>query len=102
MPPFCVEERPLQTNNPAFSENFARNSDNAGTRSTTMTVQGTALKAFVLLAIVMATATFAWVKTEEGTLTGGFLIGSALGGFLVALITMFKPTLAPWTSPVYA
>jgi uncharacterized YccA/Bax inhibitor family protein len=92
----------MQSSNPAFSETFARNFDYAGVKSTTMTVQGTALKAMVLLAIAMATATFAWVKTEEGTLTGGFLIGSLIGGFVFALITMFKPTLAPWTSPVYA
>ncbi|WP_435009698.1 Bax inhibitor-1/YccA family protein [Tundrisphaera lichenicola] len=92
----------MQTNNPAFSENFARNFDYAGGRSSTMTVQGTSLKAMVLLAIVMATATYSWVKTEEGTLTGGFLMGSAIGGFVFALITMFKPTLAPWTAPVYS
>jgi len=97
-----VEDHPLQTNNPAFSENFAKNFDYAGTRSGTMTVQGTSLKAMVLLAIAMSTAAFAWVQTEAGTLTGGFLIGSVIGGFIIAMVTMFKPTLAPWTSPVYA
>jgi uncharacterized YccA/Bax inhibitor family protein len=97
-----VEDRSLQTNNPAFSQNFAQNFDYAGTRSGTMTVQGTALKTMVLLAIAMGTAYFAWVNTEKGSLDNGFLIGSLIGGFVVALITMFKPTLAPWTSPVYA
>jgi uncharacterized YccA/Bax inhibitor family protein len=97
-----VEELSLQTNNPAFSRTFAQNFDYAGTRIGTMTVQGTALKAMLLLAIAMSTATFAWVQTEQGTLTGGFLMGSLIGGFVFALITMFKPTLAPWTSPIYA
>ncbi len=92
----------MQTSNPAFSENVARNFEYAGVRSTTMTVQGTALKAMVLLAILMATATYSWVGTQNGTLPPGVLFGSLLGGFVLALITIFKPTLAAWTSPVYA
>ena len=27
---------------------------------------------------------------------------AGIGGFIVAMITMFKPTIAPWTSPIYA
>ena len=92
----------MQTSNPAFSETFAKNFDYAGVKSTTMTVQGTALKAMVLLAILMATATYAWSEASNQSLAPGLLIGSAIGGFVVALITMFKPTLAPWTAPVYA
>jgi len=92
----------LQTNNPAFSETFAQNFDYAGTRSSTMTVQGTALKALVLLAIVMATAAFAWVQTESGTMTPGLLIGSFIGGLVFFFITVFKPTAAPWTAPLYS
>jgi len=92
----------LQSNNPAFSQTFAQNLDYSGGRTATMTVQGTALKALVLLAILSATAAFSWIETEKGTMTTGFLIGSVAGGFVLALITMFKPTLAPWTSPVYA
>jgi len=97
-----MEVRPLQSNNPAFSQTFAQNLDYSGGRTATMTVQGTALKALVLLAILSATAAFSWIETEKGTMTTGFLIGSVAGGFVLALITMFKPTLAPWTSPVYA
>jgi uncharacterized YccA/Bax inhibitor family protein len=92
----------LQTNNPAFSETFAQNFDYAGTRSTTMTVQGTALKALVLLAIVMATAAFSWVEASKGPMASGLLIGSFVGGLIFFFITVFKPTAAPWTSPIYS
>jgi uncharacterized YccA/Bax inhibitor family protein len=92
----------MQTSNPAFSETFAQNFDYAGTRSTTMTIQGTALKAMVLLAIVMATATFSWVQSEQGTMAPGLMIGGLVGGLVFALITMFKPTAAPWTAPLYS
>ncbi len=38
----------------------------------------------------------------DGQLAGGALLASALGGFVVAMITIFKPTAAPLTAPVYA
>jgi len=92
----------LQSSNPAFNENLLSHFDHAGIRSTTMTVQGTALKSFVLLAILAATAAWSWNTAQNGELGQGLLLGSGILGFVVALATIFKPTLAPWTSPVYA
>lgn len=90
----------MQTNNPAFSEAISRNFDYAGTR--TMTIQGTAIKAMVLLAIVMSTAAYAWVQSDRGELGQGVLVGSLIGALVAAVITMFKPTWAMWTAPVYS
>jgi uncharacterized YccA/Bax inhibitor family protein len=67
-----------------------------------MTVQGTVTKTFVLLAILMATALWSWNAMAAQSLARGALIGSALAGFVVAMVTMFKPTIAPWTAPAYA
>jgi uncharacterized YccA/Bax inhibitor family protein len=72
------------------------------TRSTTMTVQGTAVKTLVLLAIVAATGTWSWQATASGDIAGGVTIISLIGGLIVAAITIFKPTLAPITAPIYA
>ena len=36
------------------------------------------------------------------TIAYGLLIGGALGGFVVALLTIFKPNLSPITAPIYA
>lgn len=92
----------MQTNNPAFSQNFAQNFDYAGTRSGTMTIQGTALKAMVLLAIVMATASFSWVQSEQANMAPGLMIGGLIGGLVFFFITVFKPTAAPITAPLYS
>jgi uncharacterized YccA/Bax inhibitor family protein len=73
-----------------------------GTRSTTMTVQGTAAKTLVLLAILAATATWSWQALASGDIAGGVVAISGIGGFVMALITIFKPTAAPITAPIYA
>ena len=67
-----------------------------------MTVQGTVGKTFVLLAILLATAAWAWNAAAGQTLAIGLLADAGIGGFIVAMITMFKPTVAPWTAPLYA
>jgi uncharacterized YccA/Bax inhibitor family protein len=41
-------------------------------------------------------ATLLALGTLSSALTG------AIGGFLIALLTIFKPSLAPWTAPIYA
>jgi uncharacterized YccA/Bax inhibitor family protein len=92
----------LQTNNPAFSDTFSQNWSIANTRSTTMTVQGTALKAMVLLAIVMASAAFAWMQVENESATAGLMIGSFAGGVICFFLTVFNPTRAAWTAPLYS
>jgi uncharacterized YccA/Bax inhibitor family protein len=67
-----------------------------------MTVQGTVGKTFVLLAILLATGAWAWSAVAGQTIGYGLLAGAGIGGFIVAMITMFKPTVAPWTAPLYA
>ena len=92
----------MQTSNPAFSDSFAQNFDYAGTRTTTMTVQGTCLKAMVLLAVVVASAAFSWIQCDNGALSSGMFIGSMVGGLVFFFMTVFKPTWAPWTAPLYS
>jgi uncharacterized YccA/Bax inhibitor family protein len=70
--------------------------------STAMTIQGTVNKSLVLLAILGATAAWSWHASASGSIAVGVLGLSALTGFVVAMVTIFKPTLAPWTAPIYA
>jgi uncharacterized YccA/Bax inhibitor family protein len=94
----------VSTSNPAFSQDiFAGYAQVYGKpRSTAMTVQGTVGKTFLLLAILSATALWSWNQMADGRIAGGALIASGLGGFIFAMITIFKPTASPWTAPVYA
>jgi uncharacterized YccA/Bax inhibitor family protein len=94
----------VATSNPAFSQDmFAGYEQVYGVpRSTTMTVQGTMVKALGLLAILCTTAAFSWNASSEGQIGMGLLFGSMIGGFLVAMFTMYRPSAAPWSAPVYA
>ncbi len=94
----------MATSNPAFSNDLWAGYEQVygAPRSTTMTVQGTAVKTMVLLAILGATATMSWRAMASGDIAGGALVISGIGGFIVAMITIFKPTLAPVTAPIYA
>jgi uncharacterized YccA/Bax inhibitor family protein len=94
----------VATSNPAFSKDLWAGYEQVygAPRSTTMTVQGTAVKTMVLLAILAATATWSWTRSASGDIAGGALALSGIAGFIVAMITIFKPTLAPVTAPIYA
>ncbi len=75
--------------------------------STVMTLNGTVNKTAVLLVLTMLTAAFAWTQalTPQGELAPGFSVyvwGGAIGGFVVAMVTVFKKTWAPVTAPLYA
>jgi uncharacterized YccA/Bax inhibitor family protein len=71
-------------------------------RSTVTTVQGTMAKTSLLLAIMSATALWAWYAVASDQLQVGVLPVSVVAALILAVATIFKPTLAPWTSPVYA
>jgi uncharacterized YccA/Bax inhibitor family protein len=92
------------SSNPAFSrELFAGYEQVYGVpRSLTTTVQGTVAKTFLLLAILSATALWSWNATGEGQLPAALLGISAIGGLVVAMITIFRPQSAPVTAPLYA
>ena len=70
-----------------------------------MTAQGTANKALLLLLCVLVTASWVWSKYYQAmnpqVVTPWVAVGG-IAGFIVALVTVFKPTWAPITAPVYA
>lgn len=94
----------MALSNPAFSKDtFAGFEQVYGsTRPATMTVQGTVSKTFLLLAILSATMIWSWNQMASGHLALEFLIGAGVGAFVLSLITIFRPSAAPWTAPVYA
>jgi len=73
-----------------------------------MSVAGTANKTLILLGLCAATAVFTWnLVAPSGAAPprigyGAPLIGGTLVGFLFAVVTIFKPRIAPFTAPMYA
>lgn len=86
----------MRTGNPALrADTFTVAQPGAGEA---MTINGTVGKtAFSLLLILMA-ASFTWGQTPNSLI----MFGGAIGGFIVALVTVFKKTWAPVTTPLYA
>jgi uncharacterized YccA/Bax inhibitor family protein len=100
----------MKTSNPALSENTFR--DVAGIRygggidvTARMTLSGTVNKTGILLLCALATAAWTWqrflVSRDIADISPLLLVG-ALGGFIVALVTIFKKEWSPVTAPVYA
>jgi len=67
-----------------------------------MTIGGTVNKTALSLLILMVTASFVWNRgAADPSLWTLTLIG-VIGGFLMAMATVFKKTWAPFTTPLYA
>ncbi len=73
-----------------------------------MTLNGTVNKTAMLLVITLVGAMYSWSQAATALASGetGMLmplaLGGAIGGFIVALVTIFKKTWAPVTAPLYA
>jgi uncharacterized YccA/Bax inhibitor family protein len=94
----------MATANPAMNEAVYRRAERADTSSGVMTLPGTVVKTALLVLILLVTATYTWSQASAGA-TGvayGWLISGSIGGFLTALLTIFRPQLSPITAPLYA
>jgi uncharacterized YccA/Bax inhibitor family protein len=69
-----------------------------------MTIQGTVNKTGLLLLLVVVSAAWTWGLSHSETPEAAFpwMIGGALAGFVVAIVTVFKKTWSPLTAPIYA
>jgi len=85
----------MRSGNPVLSKKAF--STSAINKSDTMTINGTVNKTAISLALLILSGYFMFDKMSMG-----LLIFCGIGGFVVALITIFKKTWAPITVPVYA
>jgi uncharacterized YccA/Bax inhibitor family protein len=70
-----------------------------------MTIDGVVLRGLILFPILLATGFLGWQsvqRTELGISLPGWLLPVLLVGFGVAILTIFKPRLSPYTAPAYA
>lgn len=76
-------------------------------RYQTMTRNGTVNKTGLLLFLVTLTATFTWSQVigPDGSVqqsVAGYLVGGAVGAFILSLVTTFKMEWSPFTAPLFA
>ena len=67
-----------------------------------MTLRGTVNKTGFSLLILLFTASYIWNRGADDPALGGWILISVVAGLLVAMLTVFKQTLAPYTTPIYA
>jgi uncharacterized YccA/Bax inhibitor family protein len=91
----------MRTSNPALTEKAFRGQVAIGDA---MTLQGTVNKTGLLLLCVVATAAWTWglSHSEAPGAALPWMMGGVFGGFVVALVTIFKKEWSPITAPVYA
>jgi uncharacterized YccA/Bax inhibitor family protein len=67
-----------------------------------MTIGGTVNKTGMALALLVIAASYVWNRGAGDPAIGAFVLGGTIGGFILAMVTAFKHTWAPYTVPVYA
>ncbi len=98
-----------KTSNPALSRKIFERTYTDTADDTVMTLQGTANKAFLMLLLVGLGAAYTWriffqnpdpTAVPPALMT--YMLLGGIGGFILSLVIMFRPTSAPWAAPVYA
>jgi len=89
----------LRTSNPALKESTFRNLPRVA-EGEAMTLQGTVNRTGIALLILLGAAAFVW--NSAPTVAMVFVMVGMVGGLVTALVTIFKHTAAPFTTPLYA
>ena len=93
----------MRTSNPALNDKVFRGLP--GAIGETMTLEGTVNKTGILLLCTIGTAAWTWhLAMNPDTLPIDYLLllVGAIGGFIVAMVTIFRKSWSPVTAPVYA
>ncbi len=100
-----------RSSNPALRALTSRGIPQAMAGESAMTVSGTINRTIVLVALVVIGAAWVWSRyaaalaanpATASSAVSGYLIAGIIGGLIAAIATIFKPTWARVTGPVYA
>lgn len=96
----------MRTSNPALNSKVFTG---LAPSAETMSIQGTVNKTLLLLILVCISAAWIWMRfysAPEPSLAvasiSPWMLGGAIGGFVMALVTIFKKSWAGVTAPIYA
>ena len=85
----------MRSGNPALSSKTFINTTDVGAEK--MSIEGTVNKTAMSLLLLLATASYTWMNPSPALMILGFI-----GGFIMAIVTIFKKTWAPYTVSGYA
>jgi uncharacterized YccA/Bax inhibitor family protein len=91
----------IRSTNPVLKESAFTGQVLAGDA---MTIQGTVNKTGLLLLFAVVAAAWTWglSNSENPAAAYPWMLGGAFGGFIVAMVTIFKKNWAPISAPIYA
>ncbi|MFC4728622.1 Bax inhibitor-1/YccA family membrane protein [Coralloluteibacterium thermophilus] len=97
----------MRSGNPTLNENTFLDIGTGAVvgRDGAMTINGTVNRTALLLIVTLVAAMFTWSRffaSGDPASVMPFVWGGAIGGLVVALVTVFKKTAAPFTGPLYA
>lgn len=98
----------FKTSNPALGSKTFEDAARFGgaiDAANRMTLNGTVNRTGILLICALASAAYTWrtfVETHDPSTVAGWLMLGVFGGFITALVTIFKKEWAPVTAPIYA
>lgn len=93
----------FRTSNPAMKDSVFQKI--AANPSTTMTIRGAINKTLILLGLAVASGAYTWqifTSSIDPYAYVPWMIGGLIGGFIMSLIVIFKPTTSAWAAPIYA
>lgn len=92
----------MRSGNPSLKNDSFTKHSGVGTGKT-MTIQGTVNRTLILLLLLLVTFVYSWNQFLSNPDSAMLLmLVGAIGGLIVALITIFVPKVSPFTAPLYA
>ena len=90
--------------NPIFNEEVMQGETRYVSEKDVMTINGTMIKSFVLLAFVIASAAYTWLQFSAGnmSLVKILMYGGLAVGFISAMIAAFVKKASPIIAPIYS
>lgn len=87
----------FRSGNPTLSEKMFQDTGVADASQGAMTINGTVNKIGILFLLLLIGASISWYQPSQA-----FIWLGAIGGFIVAIVTVFKKEWSPVTAPLYS
>jgi len=96
--------RAMKSSNPVMTGKIYEKAGGVSAGASVMTINRTINKIGLMLLLVIGAAAYTWkiVMGENPGSAGTLAIAGAIGGFIMAMITVFRPQSSAITAPIYA